>query len=51
MLPFSFSGREENKQISPFTFAASLVFFDSRFVTGAVCVEDTSDPKGKFFLT
>ncbi|KAI6242069.1 NACHT domain-containing protein [Aphelenchoides fujianensis] len=28
------SGREENKQLQPFTFAASLAFFDNRFLCG-----------------
>jgi hypothetical protein len=34
-------GREENKQLEPFQFAASMVFFDSRFMSGVVCVEQS----------
>uniref|UniRef100_A0A1I7RSF5 WD_REPEATS_REGION domain-containing protein n=1 Tax=Bursaphelenchus xylophilus TaxID=6326 RepID=A0A1I7RSF5_BURXY len=38
-------GREENKLLTPFKFAASLAFFDSRFVTGIMCVEDENHPQ------
>ncbi|KAI6228770.1 hypothetical protein M3Y99_01185600 [Aphelenchoides fujianensis] len=36
------SGREENKQLQPFTFAASLAFFDNRFLSGVVCVPQSA---------
>ncbi|KAI6183552.1 hypothetical protein M3Y97_00500900 [Aphelenchoides bicaudatus] len=34
-------GREENKQLEPFQFAASMAFLDSRFMSGIVCVEQS----------
>lgn len=40
------TGREENKQISSFSFAASLVFFDSRYVTGLMCVAENNNGQG-----
>lgn len=35
-------GREEDKQLEPFEFIASIVFFDSRFLSGVVCVEQST---------
>jgi hypothetical protein len=35
------TGREENKQLQPFQFAASMTFFDSRFMSGVACVEQS----------
>lgn len=34
-------GREENKQLEPFHFAASMAFLDSRFMSGIACVEQS----------
>jgi hypothetical protein len=34
-------GREENKQLQPFEFAASMAFFDDKFMSGVVCVEQS----------
>ncbi|KAI6199667.1 hypothetical protein M3Y96_00651200 [Aphelenchoides besseyi] len=40
------SGREENKQLETFSFAAALAFYDNRFMSGVVCVPQSAVQSG-----